>query len=671
MALIDLKTDLKSLKYGNDVPGGGSSNQPYIKNPLTVPQSSAISKYLGTDFLLRGGVIGAPLASINDVARLAKYFTDFKSPNGILFVAKQNLLSRVAVRTQAGEAQIGKRLLNDGIYTPLSTLAQAGVNAFGLHFNKQGLNPIPGSIGSLVTYSDVVNLSKEIRGYTFNDPKANRLVDYYNRKIQLDGLLSTEGPDTLDKYIGGPGSILGIGKTFISFADQRTGLNNQYYGKNLFYLDGKKYSLTNREGDEDNIILPIGASTYYDIWTKDNKLSTLNGFEAPIPILSGFDPSGSSNFQYQSSTADPLTTDLLGDSSHNILYSYDELLKANSYRDNTKKIFDFRAKLRENLKKLTNEDAKTSGYNILSNSPSYDVRNIETRVNLGDPGNPFGKNLRSYVKGIGYEQGNEKYSGAASIDSFDKITILPLYKSSAPTTSNLTNDLVQFRIAAIDNTKPDNKVYMHFRAFIDSFNDAYTGNWSPIQYVGRGENFYTYDGFNRAISLSFTIAAQSKIELITMFKKLNFLASNLAPDYSGAGYMRGSLVQLTIGGYLRELPGFITSLTYDVPQEASWEIGIYDTDNIKGYDSTVKELPQMIKVSGFSFTPIHPFVPRKVVDHNNQKTKFIALSTVGHRSNDSSNYTNTGLTLTDLNANDIKNQEADASNTKESPQDNI
>ncbi len=29
MPLLDLKTDLKSLKYGNDRPGGGDSGQPY------------------------------------------------------------------------------------------------------------------------------------------------------------------------------------------------------------------------------------------------------------------------------------------------------------------------------------------------------------------------------------------------------------------------------------------------------------------------------------------------------------------------------------------------------------------------------------------------------------------------------------------------------------------
>ena len=48
------------------------------------------------------------------------------------------------------------------------------------------------------------------------------------------------------------------------------------------------------------------------------------------------------------------------------------------------------------------------------------------------------------------------------------------------------------------------------------------------------------------------------------------------------------MVRLTVGGYLYEQPGFITSLTYDVPQESSWEIAINETGNS---DNSVKELP--------------------------------------------------------------------------------
>ena len=51
--------------------------------------------------------------------------------------------------------------------------------------------------------------------------------------------------------------------------------------------------------------------------------------------------------------------------------------------------------------------------------------------------------------------------------------------------------------------------------------------------------------------------------------------------------MRGNLVRLTVGGYLYEQPGFITSLTYTVPQESTWEIAINEEG---GSDTSVKEL---------------------------------------------------------------------------------
>jgi hypothetical protein len=88
--------------------------------------------------------------------------------------------------------------------------------------------------------------------------------------------------------------------------------------------------------------------------------------------------------------------------------------------------------------------------------------------------------------------------------------------------------------------------------------------------------------------------------------------------------MRGPLIQLTMGGYLYEQPGFISALTYDIPQDTTWEIGINDTageplssttsglTNLsKLSDSSVKELPHRITVSSFQFTPIHNFIPSK------------------------------------------------------------
>jgi hypothetical protein len=72
--------------------------------------------------------------------------------------------------------------------------------------------------------------------------------------------------------------------------------------------------------------------------------------------------------------------------------------------------------------------------------------------------------------------------------------------------------------------------------------------------------------------------------------------------------MRGNLVQLTIGGYIYEQPGIITGLTYEMQDDTPWEIGIGTTPGSE--DPTVKELPHIIRVTGFNFIPIQRFLPQ-------------------------------------------------------------
>jgi len=720
MGLIDLKTNLKSLKFGKDKPGGGSSNQPYMQSDI--PDKEGILPD-SPDFLLRGGLKN-PINAATDVIRLGKYFIDIKSPSGLLFIAKQNLLSRNAVRTEASG------LLNEFIYTPLSTLAQAGVNGIGLHFNKQGLNPIPGLPGSIKTYEDSILNRESIS----TEVSSNRLVSLFRVKIRgtqeasfINGINSFKiDPINLLEYPGGPGSILGIGKTRFKFSSTVPTINNQ--GKNLTGLgqleetdrsdiDFKTYVsvasfgevpqfLINKNNQGKTIIQePIGLSNKYgeifgrDLYTDLNKfypesgskhyttkLNTLPGVNGLI-YTPGENPTGSSGFMssneikrdiqnpfplsrlYANSakktisaadfnTVDPseenfnynisslktspfstnsnwqwtnnvsnnvfnysngtISTDTVNQTKQGAYaFSYKELLQITDYSNTTKGIQDFRKQIRNRINKDSNSDetSKKLMNQVLSRSPDYSKKNIENRVELGDPGKIFDKDLEFYS--AGYDG-----TGAASSTSYDRITTKPLYYSEGPSSDN-TNDLVKFRIAAIDNDSPSNKVYIHFRAFLNNINDSYSSDWNSEKYVGRGENFYNYNGFDRKVSLSFTVAAQSKIELLPMYKKLNYLASQLAPDYSKNGYMRGPLVSLTIGGYFYEQPGFITGLTYDMPEESSWEIGI---DEKGEYDSSVKELSHMIKVSNFSFTPIHNFVPKKADYINLGSTPFIALS---------------------------------------------
>jgi hypothetical protein len=91
---------MKSLKFGNDRIGGGSSNEPYIKTPI--PDQISEFGFLNEDFLLRGGS-KAITNSITDVERLGRYFLDIRNPSGLLFVAKQNFVQHRSQRKPSGD----------------------------------------------------------------------------------------------------------------------------------------------------------------------------------------------------------------------------------------------------------------------------------------------------------------------------------------------------------------------------------------------------------------------------------------------------------------------------------------------------------------------------------------------------------------------------------------
>lgn len=481
MGILDLKTNLKSLRYGKDRPFGGSSNQPYVTRDIDV-KDSEVGRTGGPDFLLRGGTL-IPRRVGNDVSRLTQMFFDLKTPNGPLFTAKQNVLALSSTNAKAGfkgegfsleqgGSSIGNFLKNNvnfdlnNVYTPLSTIGQAAGGFLGAHLYKQGLNPLEGP----TKYLDITK----------------------NKKSRVENLLNSGGlfndGKPLYTYIGGPGSTLGIGRTGI-----KKGESTDYTGKD--------------------------------------------------PIL-----------------------------------NYDELAIESI----------------ESGKGLINvSDFRQSQGGSKQNSINYTKGNLETRVNLGDPGRKSER--KNYQVGLG--------------GALDKINALPLYKGVNQDSSKPINDFVKFRIGVISNSNPNQKTYVHFRAILDELSDSYNAEYSSENYMGRAEEFYRYNGFSRTVNLGWTVAAQSKQELIPMYKRLNYLASSLAPDYTKIGYMAGNLVTLTLGGWFYEQPGIITSMTLSPPQESPWELAIPSKGD-GGNDTSVKELPHIIKVTGVQFKPIHKFVPR-------------------------------------------------------------
>ena len=550
MGLINLKTDLKSLRYGNDRVFGGDSGQPYITN--NIPDD--LSPYIGTtDYILRGG-IRVVRDSVTDVERLAKMFKDVKSPNGIFFTTKQQLLSATAVRTQASG------ILNEGIYSPLNTLAQAGVIAFGSHLNKQGINPFaetgvnasgPGLYYSAVTPNQ--------------DPSVNRLVllatgSSTSTTNRINGFtLTPPGGVNVLTYSGGPNSDKGVGTTTIQYSStSKTALSAAPEAVDFGLMGSPSYAYSSKL-----------ITTPYITINDDN--SILEG----SPIRKG-------------SYASP-------------------------------KIQDFRVRLRTDLRDNRTELQESLQSGATALSVSYSTKNVDLRTNQGEPGQRQNNNYKSYSDGVKSLITNQSvYGVSGSVDKLgafadpglDFINSTPVYRSENVSTDPKLNDLVKFTIAIIDNDSPNFSTFMHFRAFLGNISDAYSAEWGSFRYLGRGENFYTYNGFTRQMSLSWTVAAQSKQELIPMYKKLNYLASSVAPNYSGQGYMRGNLAQITIGDYIVNQPGIITGLTYDIQEDSPWEIGIQASPT-GDIDPTTAQMPHIIRVSGFNFIPIQQFIPSK------------------------------------------------------------
>jgi hypothetical protein len=170
-----------------------------------------------------------------------------------------------------------------------------------------------------------------------------------------------------------------------------------------------------------------------------------------------------------------------------------------------------------------------------------------------------------------------------------------------------TKDIIKFVFEAIENDNKSTSYALFFRAYLSGFTDNHQASITSFKYIGRGEDFFTYQGVSRAISFSFKIAVGSEQEQQPLYTKLNQLISQVYPDYSSTyGVMRAPVIRLTIGDYLYRVAGMLESVNITVDDNVSWEIAS---------TYSLKQLPHVINVQ-CSFKPIQDFLPRRVTDKN-------------------------------------------------------
>jgi hypothetical protein len=545
------------------------------------------------DGLVRGGVVGAANASIVDTLRIGKFLTDF--PKGPLFIVKQVglQLSNPKLETKklpSGPGVLGflgglantiqdklgigpTRLYNLGI----NTLAQVPVNAFGIHFNRHGLVPVQDDNTKYLAVAQSNNkgsgADNRLVGLTNrfglgNTPPSGptsflRLSRSEKKLLRLGKKLFNDIQSSkIDDYIGGPGSTYGIGRTLIK----------RYAPYTVDATQGEKDKSNPNQ-------VKVDFSNINDLGVGEKAISAYSGVKSDeSSILIGIDQS----------VIGPVKT-------YNKLL---ERIEGNKFRGSVKvdgvnqNVNSFNIYSNTKLKRT----GDFSTYNPVSTDiPVYYNGNSTVKINI-----PWDKVTRELRVGSGRQDQINltplfKASGASIGDS----VLIPGVKGTLEGGRLNINDLVKFRIQAINGSNPEESTYMIFRAYLTQFSDNTDATWNSVKYAGRGEDFYIYGGFSRKIQIGFKVAALSSQEMQPMYQKLNYLMSNVMPDYNGL-LMRGPLVKMTVGNWIDGQDGILNSVSYTVPNDSPWEIAL--NEPLPGGTEELI-LPHIVEVS-LTFTPI-------------------------------------------------------------------
>jgi hypothetical protein len=563
MPLIEMTSDLTSLRFGRDRRGGASSGQPYFTKDIPGRLESIDSRTtgLGTDFLIRGGALSA-INVKEDAQRLGRFFTDLKSPNGLLFTAKQNLLARQNPKTGSPPKRG---------YLPTTTLAQAAVNPLGIH-----LSPVLNGDNKYITKT-----REEYNTSELGVGNKNRLLLLYETNIITPKVSPNPSFATsIDSLLGG-----------LNNTDSSTGVNAFQSNLDIFGISPDP-TLLFQYGGGPNAIL--GGKTSI---RKDTGFNTSEGFQR------------NAKFTAEIHKFLVYTPDL-------IINKSNVISNIGSTGFGSKGITNFQ---RDLLDPSVTGVSETRRKQLIGEPTNYTEFNRVETYGEGDPGKkkPEGDRSVYYTTNL-RDSKNLDPNVIENTFTVDSVNATPLYVSERVKKEDAgkksITDIVKFNIGVIDldsagSSNPPKTTWVHFKSYITSFTDNYGAEWQGFKYMGRGNQFYRYKGFTRTISMGFDIAVHSKYEQAFVYDKLNYLASVCAPNYSEGGFMRGNIIKLTVGDYLNNQYGFLTSLNFSIPTDSTWDIG----RGLDGKeDPNSLQLPHRISVGSFGFTPVHDFVENTV-----------------------------------------------------------
>ena len=553
------ETDLRSLQFRKgtafDRPNQGFSREPFIGKFVDIPAPDKDpSKVLGfidsaTDGLVRGGILTAIKRSALDVGRITQFLL---TTRGLGFITKQIGLQLSNPRIPAGSAEFevfGKKLEfshNRTYNLGINTLAQTLVNFSGIHLDRAGVLPIwPES------------------------EKYERLVrnrdNFFNGKPMLGKLDPNKG-------IEGGSRLLTLHAHHI-----------------VGSLESEK---TPEEEEKPGFLEKLGS-----------KIKRITGKDDPI--LFEYNGGPNSTYGIGKTSIRRATKTIRG----NNTILFDDKWPSENYQT-----FNLQGGVQNFIKILNDNGAGIAGgFDYQGDAKGGRKYYIESRIGTGHPGTraPYNGSRIDIDPHIrrGQELTDNKYVyNVYDPEKVDKINMLDVFNTVGNLNTPGVRDLIRFRFEAVNTNNPQKSDVMVFRAFLDGYSDNFNASHNEFQYNGRGESFYTYSGFSRDINVQFKIAAQTRHEMMPLYRKLNYLASNTAPEYMDSGRMATPFMKVTVGALLDRVPGVISNVQITWKTDYPWEIAIDSPEG--GQDAHMLVLPHILDVS-VNFKPVHNFLPKK------------------------------------------------------------
>ena len=207
------------------------------------------------------------------------------------------------------------------------------------------------------------------------------------------------------------------------------------------------------------------------------------------------------------------------------------------------------------------ENYKGDFRNLKKTKYSVDAIDINGTV-IGEDGASDYTNV-NLRKTYGFGQTFKTNALRLSDERLDKVGLL---KPNVEDRDKYEDDIV------ILGFRDDKKNRTQFRGTVSGITETFSPNWNSEKPNGRADQVYMYGTFERTLSFNFKAVAYSRMELIPMWEKLKQLATFAMPYYGSSSGYRGRIIQFTLGDLWKDHSALITSLSYTMSDEASWEI---------------------------------------------------------------------------------------------------